>query len=85
MSSSRFRRIVLIAVILILIGTNTFALPADEREYFGKRLSHWINVLRDRDQEVISLAFDAIRAAGPDATAAVPDLARKMLKNVSSA
>ena len=66
-------RVVPIAAILLMIGTNT-ALPADEPEYFGKNLNYWINVLRDRDQEMISLAFDAIRAAGPDAKAAVPDL-----------
>jgi hypothetical protein len=64
----------LIAGILLMIGTNTFASPADEPEYFGKNLNYWINVLHDRDQEMISLAFDAIRASGPDAKAAVPDL-----------
>src|ERR1051326_5804690 len=67
-------RVVPIAAILLMIGTNTFALPADEPEYFGKTLNYWINVLRDGDREMISLAFDAIRAAGPDAKAAVPDL-----------
>ena len=74
MSFIRFHRIVPIAAILLMIGTNTFARAADEPQYFGKNLNYWINVLRDRDQEMISLAFDAIRAGGPDAKAAVPDL-----------
>jgi hypothetical protein len=43
---------------------------------FNKPLSHWLNVIRNRDERKMSLAFDAIRSLGPNAWAAVPDLAR---------
>jgi hypothetical protein len=74
MTSTRLNRIVPIAAILFIVGTGAFAAPPDEREYLGKNLNYWLNVIRDRNEEMISLAFDAIRALGPDAQAAVPDL-----------
>jgi hypothetical protein len=75
MTSIRFHRTVSVAAILVLVlGTNAPASPADEREYLGKKLNYWIQVIQDRDERMISLAFDAIRSLGPDGQAAVPDL-----------
>jgi hypothetical protein len=63
------------AMICILIaGTVTMATAADEPEYLGKKLSYWVKVIHDRDERMISLAFDAIRMFGPEARAAVPEL-----------
>jgi hypothetical protein len=50
------------------------ASTSDEPVYLGKTLSDWIKVIHDRDDEMISLAFDAVGAFGPAAQAAVPDL-----------
>ncbi len=47
-----------------------------ERTYQGKPLTFWLKVIRDRDDEQLSAAFDAIHSLGPDAWVAVPDLAR---------
>ena len=44
--------------------------------YLNKPLSYWLNVIRNRNERMISLAFDAIRGLGPNAWAAVPDLTR---------
>jgi hypothetical protein len=46
--------------------------------YLNKPLSYWLSVIRNRDERMISLAFDAIRGLGPNAWAAVPDLTRLM-------
>ena len=46
-----------------------------EPAYMGKPLSYWLGSLRKRDSEIAD-AFDAIRALGPDARAAVPELTR---------
>src|SRR5262245_40127270 len=40
----------------------------------GKPLSYWIKAIRDRDEQSLSLALDAITLLGPDARAAVPEL-----------
>src|ERR1041385_3805110 len=75
MSLDRFHRMVSIAAILLLfLGTDALASSLDEPQYLGKTVDYWIKVIRDRDEQKISLAFDAIRALGPDAQAAVPDL-----------
>src|SRR3954462_12109291 len=42
--------------------------------YLNKSLDYWLNIIRRRDERMISLAFDAIRNIGPAAGAAVPDL-----------
>jgi hypothetical protein len=71
----RFLRIITGAALACLLFTpNTMASSPDELEYLGKPLSHWIKVIHDRDEESISLAFDAIAAFGPQAQAAVPEL-----------
>jgi len=46
------------------------------RTYMGKPLTYWLQVLRDRNEEMISYAFDAIHSLGDDAWIAVPDLSR---------
>src|SRR5262245_66474045 len=47
-----------------------------DRSYLGKPLTYWLQVIRDRDEEMISVAFDAVRSLGEDGWIAVPDLAR---------
>ena len=47
----------------------------EEPAYMGKPLSHWLRSLRNQDSEMPQ-AFDAIRALGPEARAAVPELTR---------
>jgi hypothetical protein len=49
---------------------------ADEPEYQGKNLSFWLKIIRDRNVEMIPLAFDAIRSLGPRAWSAAPELTR---------
>src|SRR5215510_9696309 len=44
--------------------------------YGGRPLSYWLNIIRERDEKMISLAFDAIRSLGPRAAVAVPELTR---------
>lgn len=44
-----------------------------EPAYMGKSLSYWLKSIRDRDSEMEE-AFDAIRALGPEARMAVPQL-----------
>ena len=47
-----------------------------ERTYQGQPLTFWLKVIRDRDEDRLSAAFDAIQSLGPDAWVAVPDLTR---------
>jgi hypothetical protein len=47
-----------------------------EPSYQGKTLSYWLRIIRNRNEEMMPLAFDAIRSFGPDAWAAVPELTR---------
>ena len=47
-----------------------------ERTYLGQPLTFWLEVIRDRNEEKMSLAFDAVRSLGPDSWIAVPDLTR---------
>lgn len=72
--STFLRKVAGATVVALLVGANTFASPADEPEYLGKKLSYWMIVIRERNEDMISLAFDAIRWLGPEAQAAVPDL-----------
>ena len=75
MSSARFHRIISVAAIFILLlGANTFSSPVDEPEYLGKKLNYWIDVIRNRDEQMMPLAFEAIGSLGSAAEAAVPDL-----------
>jgi hypothetical protein len=48
----------------------------DEPRYLGKILSYWLKTIRYRDEQTLSLAFDAIRGLGPDAWPAAPELTR---------
>src|SRR5947207_2059259 len=50
--------------------------PLPEPAYANKPLSYWLKVIRDRDERLLSLAFDAVRSLGPAAGAAVPELTR---------
>jgi len=52
------------------------AVVPDDLTYRGRTLSYWLNIIRERDENMISLAFEAIRSLGPRAAAAVPDLTR---------
>ena len=62
------------AVVALVVATTTLASPVDEPQYLGRNLNYWMSVIRDRNQDMISLAFEAIRWLGPEARAAVPDL-----------
>ncbi|OLD20558.1 MAG: hypothetical protein AUI91_06640 [Acidobacteria bacterium 13_1_40CM_3_56_11] len=62
------------AVVALVVATTTLASPVDEPQYLGRNLTSWMSVIRDRNQDMISLAFEAIRWLGPEARAAVPDL-----------
>src|ERR1051325_5153745 len=42
-----------------------------ERTYLGRPMTYWLKVLRDRDEESMSLAFDAIHSLGQGAWVAV--------------
>src|SRR5262249_13434858 len=46
------------------------------RTYQGQTLTFWLKAIRDRDENNLSNAFDAIHSLGPDAWIAVPDLTR---------
>jgi hypothetical protein len=50
--------------------------PMNEPTYQGKKLNYWIKAIRNHNEELMPLAFDAIRALGPDARAMVPELIR---------
>ena len=73
-SNTLLRRVAGAAVVALFLTSNTFASPADEPGYFGKKLSYWMSVIRERNEDMISTALDAIRWLGPQAQAAVPDL-----------
>jgi hypothetical protein len=62
------------AGINLLVSDRT--VPPNEPTYQGKTLNYWLKAIRDRDEELMPLAFDAIRALGADARAAVPELTR---------
>ena len=47
-----------------------------EPSYQGRSLSDWLKAIHDRDEDMMPLAFEAIRSLGPDAWAAVPELKR---------
>jgi len=51
-------------------------LAAGDLRYQGKTLNHWLKIIHDRDEEWMSVAFDAIRSLGPQASIAVPELTR---------
>jgi hypothetical protein len=48
----------------------------DDLTYHGRPLSYWLNIIRERDEKMIALAFEAIRSLGPRASTAVPELTR---------
>ena len=50
--------------------------PPNEPSYQGKPLNYWLKAIRHRDESLMPLAFDAIRALGPDARASIPELIR---------
>jgi hypothetical protein len=47
-----------------------------ERTYQGQPLTFWLKVIRDRNEDKLAAAFDAIHSLGPDAWIAVPELTR---------
>jgi hypothetical protein len=49
---------------------------ADEPRYQGKTLSYWLGVIGNRNDKMISVAFEALRSMGPQAWPAVPELTR---------
>jgi hypothetical protein len=63
-----------------ILPAKTLAAPAaqvqlfQERTYQGKPITYWLEVIRNRDDERISLAFEAVQSLGSDAWIAVPEL-----------
>jgi hypothetical protein len=51
-------------------------LSFQERTYQGKPLSFWLKALRERNETLLSRAFEAIHSLEEDAWVAVPDLTR---------
>jgi hypothetical protein len=43
------------------------AVVPDDLTYRGRPLNYWLNIIRERDEKMISLAFEAIRSLGPRA------------------
>ena len=80
------RCVIRTVVMILAIGISAEAAPQNtdydanklfqEPTYFGQPLTFWLEVIRDRNEEKISLAFDAVRSLGPDGWIAVPDLTR---------
>jgi hypothetical protein len=68
------RRLALTSIMILLMAGSVLSGTIDEPKYLGKPLDYWLQVLHDRNDEMISLAFDAIRGLGPQARAAVPEL-----------
>lgn len=76
-------------VLLVLVLASAVATPValaqtsdrtmqlfQERTYQGKSIVFWLHVLRDRDEELMPKAFDAIRSLQDDAWVAIPDLTK---------
>ena len=67
----RLTVLIVIAIVTILFMTAVVLSAADdEPRYLGKPFSYWLWVIQNRDEQLISLAFDAVRGLGPQARAA---------------
>ncbi len=67
-------KLTLTIVVMIAANWNGASNAAQlEPQYKGKPLSQWLTSIRNRDAGM-ETAFEAIRALGPDASIAVPDL-----------
>src|SRR5262249_2760632 len=84
MSSIRLRLTSAFVTLIIVFSVQAMAEMSDnnrdqffqERTYQGRPLTFWLKVIRDREEDKLSAAFDAIHSLGPDAWVAVPDLTR---------
>jgi hypothetical protein len=69
------KRLQIAAIVIVLASAvNTYASEIDQPMYQGKSLSFWVQVIRDRDEKLMQIAFDALRSMGPQAWPAVPEL-----------
>jgi hypothetical protein len=73
----------LVTLVLVVSATAAVEKSGDDRDQFfqertyqGQPLTFWLKVIRDRNEDKLSAAFDAIHSLGPDAWVAVPDLTR---------
>jgi hypothetical protein len=66
----------IIAVVIVIAAAAALSAEDTHPAYANKPLSYWLKVIRDRDELMLSLAFDAVRSLGPAAGAAVPELTR---------
>jgi hypothetical protein len=66
----------LLLVVFAIMLCSTANAADNGQMYQGKTLNYWLNAIRDRNEELMPLAFEAIRALGPNARAAVPELIR---------
>src|SRR5437867_13229021 len=66
-SNTLLHRVTRAAVVALFLTPNTFASPADEPGCLGKKLSYWMSVIRERNEDMISTALEAIRWLGSQA------------------
>ena len=79
---NRTKYIAGLTILILSLGATTWAAIKDndppralqERTYQGKPITFWLKVLRDRNEELLSRAFEAIHSLDEDALIAVPDL-----------
>jgi hypothetical protein len=71
------KRLQIAALIIVLASAaNTYASEIDQPMYQGKSLNYWVQVIRDRNEKLMQIAFDALRSMGPQAWPAVPELTK---------
>jgi hypothetical protein len=70
------KRLTVLLLLVIAITLSSTAYADNEQTYQGKSLDYWMKAIRDRNEGLMPLAFEAIRSLGPNARAAVPDLIR---------
>jgi len=63
-----------VIVIVLASAVNAYASEIDQPMYQGKSLSYWVQIIRNRNEKVMQIAFDALRSMGPQAWPAVPEL-----------
>jgi len=69
------KRLQIAAIVIVLASAaNTYASDIDQPMYQGKNLNYWVQIIQDRDEKLMQIAFDALRSMGPKAWPAVPEL-----------
>src|SRR5262245_30934570 len=82
MISTRFAPGVIVIALALTIAAPVIAQdvnplpkrPLQERTFQGQPIAFWLNVLRERNEDLPSQAFEAVRSLDEDAAVAVPEL-----------